>query len=184
MNENIFFSVVYNDQPIMNVESLQLPFIIGSGEMSNLRIREEFFRPQHIAIVKSGSNIVVKDLSGQPSINLNGRTLSEFVVMDSEVFSVGNNLACKIGFIIDEEEELETQEPIETRMDDVEDATIVDFSRPANIETEKKQEPVEKTSVGAPEGLISLGEIDEKTTVHELTEVEKTFIMSQVARNK
>lgn len=91
----------------MNVEGLKLPFIIGSGEMVNLRVRDPYFRPQHLAILKSGNNIVVRDLSGQPTIDLNGRTLSEFVVMDSEAFSVGEILVCEIAYVIDKEDDID-----------------------------------------------------------------------------
>lgn len=167
----------------MNVEGLKLPFIIGSGEMVNLRVRDPFFKAQHLAIIKSGNNIVVRDLSGEPSIDLNSRTLSEFVVMDSEVFSVGEMLVCEIAYVIDKDvtEESRRENETESGESPSEEKTLVDLPDLGPSPEDAKQTSdfsIDEVIKNSPE--ISVNPGSEETKVYELTEVEKTAIMEKI----
>lgn len=159
MNKKIFLIALYKNRPIVNLESLRLPFSIGSDRSSNLRLRDEFFKNKKIVIESSGENIVVKEVNGNAIISFQETLLDEFVVMDSEVFSIGQHLKCKVGFIISEPQfdEGSAEAP--------KNESVVPMGSAANDALEENE--------------VTLVDIDEKTLVREVTKPEIEFLLNK-----
>lgn len=146
----------------MNLESLRLPFSIGSDQTCNLRLRDEFFKNKKLVIESIGENIVVKEVNGNAIISFQNTLIDEFVVIDSEVFSLGENLKCKIGFIIsDTQPEEKMAEPSNPP---TEESVIA-------LGSNKEEE--------LPEDEVTLVDIDEKTMIREVTKPEIDFVLKK-----